>query len=341
MMFLESEMLVLKQNLAIYNEVALITHKDPDGDAIGSALAWCNVLQNAGHQVSVITPNEVPGNLRWMLLNHLIIEHDKNSYQAIEKIEKAGLILYLDFNSLSRTGNLAEKLNASKAVKVMIDHHPFPENEIADVIISNTLVSSTCELSYFVMNFLGISINRKIAECLYAGIVSDTGMLGHNSSNPDLYRTVASLLEAGVDKNAVHQRLFHNYSLNRTRLFGHALCNKLEVLPSGKAALISLSNIELDSFGALPGDLEGLVNFPLSIEGIEVSALVTERHNGYVKLSFRSNGQIPVNKYSGCYFSGGGHDNAAGGQYSGALVDAVKLFKETVEHFFGWEARCF
>jgi bifunctional oligoribonuclease and PAP phosphatase NrnA len=314
-------------------QIVIVPHKDPDGDAIGSCLAWSNILSQKGMSVSVISPNGIPDSLEWMNGYEMITVFDKDKVKAATLIESSELLVFLDFNSASRTGPMKELLQKSIVPKIVIDHHPYPDFELADLIISETGVSSTCELSYLVMEEIGLQPDVHAAECLYAGIMTDTGMLNHNSSKPGIYHTIAHLLEIGIDKEKIHREVFHSNSLGRMRLIGHALCNKMEVLPTGKVALIALPLDELKGFDFKNGDTEGLVNFPLSIDGIEISALITEKEKGFVKISLRSRGMFPVNKYSEKFFSGGGHANAAGGELHASIDKAVKLFCDTVEAF--------
>jgi phosphoesterase RecJ-like protein len=323
----------LKALLSYPKNIVIVPHKDPDGDAIGSCLGWFNVLTNSGHRVTVISPNNIPSSLLWMKGSSHIIDFGKNDSSAEESIQKAELFLFLDFNDISRTGKLAEVLAKSTAPRVVIDHHPFPDVELAQILISDTSVSSTCELSYRVMRSLGLSPDVDAGECLYTGMMTDTGMLNHNSSHAAIYHTVAELLEIGINKEKIHQEVFHSNSLSRMRLLGHALCNKMELLPSGKVALIALSEEELKKFDYKPGDTEGLVNYPLSIDGIEVSVLMTEKEKGLIKMSFRSRGAVAINKYSETYFSGGGHRNAAGGEMRDSLEVAVTLLRSTIEEY--------
>jgi phosphoesterase RecJ-like protein len=262
-----------------------------------------------------------------------IVIYKQQMKKADEFISKASYLILLDFNALSRIGEMKLSVEKSAAKRIMFDHHPFPDANVADVLVSEPSVSSTCELSFFVMETLGWAVSREAATCLYSGIMTDTGLLNHNSSRPEIYHMVARLVEKEIDKEFIHKKLFYSNSLNRTRLFGYALCNNLEILPSQRVALIALSREDLDRFNYTIGDTEGLVNQPLSIKGIDVAALFIEKERGFVKASFRSRGNLPVNSYSGKYFGGGGHKNAAGGEFNAPLNEAVNLFKKTVESF--------
>lgn len=320
--------------ISALDNIVVIPHKDPDGDAIGSSLAWLQVLSDRGLGITVVCPNELSSNLKWMPGANDIVIYKQQQQKAADRISKANYIILLDFNALSRIGEMKHLVEKSSAKRIMIDHHPFPDAGVADVLVSEPAVSSTCELSFSVMEMLDWGVSREAATCLYSGIMTDTGLLNHNSSRPEIYHMVARLVEKEIDKDFIHKKLFYSNSLSRTRLFGHALCNNLEILPSQRVALIALSREELDRFNYTIGDTEGLVNQPLSIEGIDVAALFIEKEHGFIKVSFRSRGNLPVNSYSGKYFGGGGHKNAAGGEFKNAtLSEAVNLFKETAESF--------
>lgn len=328
-----NELSLLTKYFAHPQKITILPHKDPDGDAIGACLGWYNVLIAVGHDVVVISPDEVPENLRWMPGAAHIVTFSSDKGTASDRLAKSELLLLLDFNDLKRVGELANVVRTLDIPRVNIDHHPYPDTAISQVLISDTGASSTCELSFKVMKGLGYKPGIESAVCLYSGIMTDTGMLNHNSSNPGLYRIIAELLEAGIDKDSIHKELFHSNSLSRTRLMGHALGNKLQVISSGRVAYIALSAEELRMYEYKPGDTEGLVNMPLSVKGIVVSILLTERKEGFVKLSFRSRGGIAINAYSTRYFSGGGHSNAAGGEFVGSLDDAVSVICSTIGPF--------
>jgi phosphoesterase RecJ-like protein len=318
------------------SSIVLIPHKNSDGDAIGSILGWWNVLRKKGKNATVVVPDDVPENLRWMVGSSEIVVHDKNRKKAGALLSKADLLMFLDFNDVKRTGDLAKDLSGLSAGSVMIDHHPDPVDGVADVMFSEVSVSSTCELSYHLMNALewNLHIETNAAECLYAGIITDTGVLSYNSSHPRTYLAVANLVAKGIDKNRIHKELFQSNSLGRMRLLGHVLCNKLELMEECGTAFLSLSLHELEKHGYQPGDTEGFVNYPLGIKGIDISAMFTEKEkNKFVKISFRSRDDMPVNIYSQQFFSGGGHANAAGGEWKGTLEEAIQRFKDTLPEF--------
>lgn len=318
------------------SSIVLIPHKNSDGDAIGSILGWWNLFQNIGKNATVIVPDEVPENLRWMHGASDILVHEHNRQKVVSVLQASDLVMFLDFNNVKRTGDLADDLTGVLTPKVMIDHHPDPDEGIAEVLFSEVSVSSTCELSYHLINALEWNhyVSLEAAGCFYAGIITDTGMLSYNSSNPRTYMAVADLVSKGIDKSFIHRELFQSNSLGRMRLLGHVLCNRMEVMEENGAAFISLSLDDLEKHDYQPGDTEGFVNYPLGIKGIGISAMFTEKEkNKFVKVSFRSRNEIPVNRYSEQFFSGGGHVNAAGGEWHGTLGSAIQRFRDTMPDF--------
>ncbi len=318
------------------SSIVLIPHKSSDGDAIGSILGWSNLLQKRGKNTMVIVPDEVPENLRWMVGTSQIVVHENDREKAEKLLSEAELLMFLDFNNVTRTGDMADAISRLSTPRVLIDHHPDPAKDVANVMFSDVSVSSTCELSYHLINALewDSDIDLAVAESLYAGIITDTGMLSYNSSNPRTYLAVADLVGRGIDKSKIHKEIFQSNSMGRIRLLGHVLCNKLELMPDSGAAFFSLSSDDLEKYNYKPGDTEGFVNYPLGIKGIEIAALFTEKEKDkYVNVSFRSRDDVPVNLYSEQYFSGGGHKNAAGGEWKGTLEDALKRFRNTLPGF--------
>jgi phosphoesterase RecJ-like protein len=318
------------------SSVIFIPHQNADGDAVGSILGWCNLFKKRGVDAIVVAPDLVSVNLRWMKGADDIIVFENEENKATNLLNKADLFFLLDFNDIDRCGNMAKIVGKLSTPRILIDHHPSPVEGVADVMFSETSVSSTCELSYHIINALGweSDIDEFVAECFYSGIITDTGSLSYNSSHPRTYLAVAELVGKGIDKNKIHKELFQSNSMSRMRLLGHVLCNKLEVLDECQAAFIAISKDELDRYGYQPGDTEGFVNYPLGIQGVDISAMLTEKEKDkFVKLSFRSRDNIPVNQYSEQYFSGGGHVNAAGGEWNGTLDEAVERLKNTLPGF--------
>lgn len=333
MVFYDQQIQQFRELLDKSKFVVLIPHRNPDGDAIGSTLGWRNVLLNHGIKAEVVVPDEVPSNLNWMKGGDQIVVFSNQKARAMEVLRNADLFILADFNDIDRCEPVSEVVKDSKVPRVVIDHHPYPDPHLAQILFSETSVSSTCELSLHIIHAMewGHYIDREAAECFYTGIITDTGSLSYNSSEPETYRVVADLVEMGIDKDAIHTELFQRNTLSRTHLLGHVLCNKLEVLNGIGAAFISLSKKDLDDYNFETGDTEGFVNYPLTVDGINISALFTEREkNKFVRISFRSRGGIKVNLFAEQYFSGGGHPNAAGGEWHGTLDEAVERFKEVL-----------
>ncbi|WP_430815988.1 DHH family phosphoesterase [Carboxylicivirga sp. RSCT41] len=330
----KSQIDLFKTKIHNSQKVIIVPHNNPDGDALGSSLGLYNTLKNMGKEVTVITPNEFPDFLNWMHGVEDVIIYDKNIKKAKKLISDSELVLFVDFNALSRIKLMGEVFESDETPRIMIDHHPFPEANTADIQISVPEASSTCELLFHVLNEAGFKeyITREAAECIYAGIMTDTGSLNYNSSRPETYLIVAELLRMGIDKEHIHHMIFHNNSFDRMRLLGHALGEKMERIPDQNAAFISLSQDELKQFNFKPGDTEGFVNQALWIEGVNLSALFTEKKD-LVKISFRSRGGFPANKFSETYFNGGGHFNAAGGESKLTLDETVKRFKTVLKEF--------
>ncbi len=316
------------------NRVLIVTHINPDGDAIGSAMGVYHFLKGLGTKPEVIIPNDMPGFLKWLPESSAIKVFSRNKKKATRIIKDAGTVLFLDFNSLDRTGEMKESLLSTSAFRMLIDHHPGPEVP-AEYVLSDINVSSTAELVFRFIEWLGKVdlVTPVVAECLYTGIMTDTGCFSYNSSKPGTYKVLSKLLEKGIDKDKVYDKVYDNFSENRMRLLGYCLDKKMVVMPGYKTAYISLTKKEKEKYGFAIGDSEGFVNYPLSIKGIEFAVFFMENDKN-VKLSFRSKGNFNVNEFSRKHFGGGGHYNASGGE-SGLSMD------ETISKFCGLLPRYF
>ena len=314
-------------------KTVIIPHISADGDAVGACSAFSEALLKAGFDCHILTCDYFPEYLVWLKNIKRAISYQNKPEECARLIGDADLIFMLDHNTTKREGDLEGLVKAAKAEKVIIDHHPGPE--AVDYVISDVRVSSTCELLYKVITEIwGVDvIDTDVANALYTGINTDTGGLSHNSSRPQTYRVIADLLERGLDKESVHHYLYQMNKLSRLRLIGNALLNKLTVHPDYPVALIPITLEELNTYNYQDGDLEGLVNIPLSVENIYVSVKITQSKER-VKLSFRSKGAIPVNEWAKAHFNGGGHLNAAGGQMDLPLDEVVKRVNETAAWFF-------
>ena len=325
----------IKKHLSGNPEILLLTHVDPDGDAIGSLLALYHYFRLREFHVTAITPNDFPGFLQWLPGSEAIIRFTKKKKTASELIDKAGVIFNLDFNDLERLGRMDNVVRKAKAYKILIDHHP-DNQSFNDLEITDTSVSSTAELIFQVLNKMETKpfLTKEMAECLYTGILTDTGCFSYNSSHADTFRTVAELLETKIDKDRVFNLVYNNFSETRMKLLGFSLNEKMTVLPQYNTAYISLTIDEMKRYNFSVGDSEGFVNYPLSIKGICFSALFLERKD-HVKISFRSKGNFPVNRFSEKHFNGGGHINAAGGESFESLNATLRKFHSLVEEYAG------
>lgn len=307
--------------------IVLVSHTNPDGDALGSTLALYQVLLSLGYNVTAIVPNIYPSFLEWMpSINEVVIAESKQKFTE-KTIMDAELIICLDFNAFHRVERLENFLTKSKAVKVLVDHHLEPALYF-DISISDVTVSSTSELVYNLIEDLGYeaNIDHRVAECLYVGIMTDTGSFSYSCNHERTYIITSKLIAKGVDPQRVHNLVYDTFSENRLRLLGHLLRNKMVVLPHYKAAYISLSLLDQKKYNYQIGDSEGIVNYALSIEGIRLAAFFTEKKDK-VRISFRSKGDFSVNELARTYFDGGGHKNAAGGNSYTTLLKTKRFFE--------------
>lgn len=313
--------------------IVITMHQKPDADAMGSALGLYHFLEQAGHSITVISPTNWAAFLNWMPACDKVLDYERETEKANMLIDAAEIIFCLDFNILSRTKRMEEKLYAAGALKVLIDHHEQPQTEVFAYGVSNTSKSSTAEMVYdFICEYGGQhQINLKVAECIYAGVMADTGSFRFPYTSASVHRMVADLKERGLNHTAIHQALFDNFSENRLRFIGHVLLNRMEVFYEYNTALIAIPAPDLVKYDIKTGDTEGLVNYPLSIEGIRMAAIIIDRGEER-KCSFRSKGDFDVNSFARRYFSGGGHFNASGGQsrepFDQVVEDFVAAMKE-------------
>ncbi len=321
----------LKELIDDSEKILIISHTAPDGDAIGSSLAAMHVLMSIGKDARVLVPDQPLANLRNLPGAKEITDACRYPDFAAKLFDESDLVLCLDFNEPKRVERVAPLLESCKAPKVLIDHHLHP-SDFAEVSISHPEMSSTCYLLFRVLCRLELFnfIDKNAAECLLAGIMTDTGNFSYNCSDPELYIVVSELLKKGADRDRLYSRLFNTFSANCLRLNSYALLNKMELFESKGAALITLSREELNRFHYSKGDTEGLVNRPLSIPGIRYSAFLREESD-FVKVSMRSVGDFPVNLLCSEHFGGGGHLNAAGGEFAGTLDEAAEFFRSLVD----------
>jgi phosphoesterase RecJ-like protein len=316
----------LRELLSSPRKILITTHHKPDADALGSSLALRGYLLKKGHTVSVVTPSDYPSFLNWMSGNDQVIIFEGNEEKSNKLAEEADVIFCLDFNALSRINKFGESVRKAKAKKVLIDHHLEPE-DFADYTFSDTSSAATAELIYEIITDLGDNnlIDAAIGECLYAGIMTDTGSFRHPSTNKQVHLIAAEMIDKGVNTSKVHQLVYDNNTETRLRFLGFALSEKLVVLNEFHTAYMCINGNELARFDSKTGDTEGLVNYALSLTGINMAAVIIERPDG-IKMSFRSKGEFSVNNFARKYFEGGGHKNAAGGRSSLSLKETEKKF---------------
>ncbi len=314
-------------------KISIIPHSGPDGDAIGSSLALYQYLKKKGKQAQIISPSAYPVFLKWLPENSDVWIYTNGKKKAEEYLNSSDLIFIVDHNSFKRSGDLETVLEKATAKKIMIDHHPEPE-PIVDLMFSDVKMCSTCEMMYEFIEALGDEnlIDDRISECIYTGIITDTGGLSYNSSQPRTYQIVGSLIANGIDKSKIHSNIYDNFSPDRMKLLGHCLDQGMEVLSDYQAAIIKLTKEDLVRFNYKDGDTEGFVNYPLSIQGMKMSVIFIEKDD-VVKISFRSKGNVPINSVAREYFNGGGHMNAAGGRTDLKLDEAINLFKKVLPDF--------
>jgi bifunctional oligoribonuclease and PAP phosphatase NrnA len=307
-------------------------HQKPDADAMGSGLGLYNFLVQFGHEVTVISPTNWAGFLKWMPCAKQVIDFEMQNEKAMNALKNAEWLFCLDFNVLSRTKKMEPVLKNLNCIKILIDHHQQPQVEVFDYGISDTAKSSTAEMVYdfIISSGNGEKINTAVAECLYAGVMTDTGSFRFNSTSGDVHKMVARLKETGLNHSQVHENLFDNFLESRFRFFGNTLLNRMEIFYEYNTALIAIPQQDLIKFNVKTGDTEGLVNFPLSIKGIKLAAVIIDRGDER-KSSFRSKGGFDVNTFARKYFNGGGHFNAAGGKNTEPLEEVIKKFKEAIK----------
>lgn len=312
--------------------IVITFHQKPDGDAMGSGLGLYNFLIQFGHKVTVISPTNWASFLSWMPGAKKVLDFEMQNAKALDVLNNADWLFCLDFNTLSRVKRMEPVVEKLSCVKILIDHHQQPQTEAFDYGISDTGKSSTAEMIFDFIMASGhdAKINKEVAECLYAGVMTDTGSFRFNSTTADVHRMVARLKETKLDHSQVHENLFDNFQEGRFRFFGHVLLNCMQVFYEYNTALIVIPQKDLIKFNVKTGDTEGLVNFPLSIKGIKLAAVIIDRGDER-KSSFRSKGGFDVNTFARKYFNGGGHFNAAGGKNSEPLEFVIDCFKKAIE----------
>jgi phosphoesterase RecJ-like protein len=317
--------------LASPKKIAIIPHRGPDGDAMGSTLALYHFLLKNNHQPTVIAPNDFPDFLAWLPGSETVKIFEKDTENCTKILEEAELIFTLDFNAFHRTGEMEHTLARLTATFIMIDHHQKPD-DYAAYMYSDTSFGSTCEMVYNFISFLGKKedLDQTIATCIYTGILTDSGSFRFPGTTGNTHRIIAELIDLGVENTQIPVLLFDNSSYSRLQLLGRALQN-LKVFEEHKTSYTTLTQAELDAFNYVKGDTEGIVNYGLSIKGIVFTAIFIEnKDEKIIKISFRSQGGFDVNQFARDHFNGGGHSNAAGGRSEVSMEETVKKFEDLV-----------
>ena len=314
------------------DKIVIVSHVSPDGDAIGSSLGLWHFLNSQDKTVHVIVPNAFPDFLKWMPGAKEVIQYNRYKEFADKLIMEADVICCLDFNVLSRIDEMEEIVRVSPGRKMMVDHHLYP-GDFARIVISHPQISSTSELVFRLICQLGnfSDITKEAAECIYTGMMTDTGGFTYNSNDREIYLIIGELLSKGIDKDEIYRNVFNTHSEGRLRLMGYVLYEKMQVFPLFNSALITLSREEQQKFQYKKGDTEGFVNMPLSMKDICFSVFLREdTEKDMIKVSLRSVGTFPCNQVAAEFFNGGGHLNASGGEFYGPMEEAVALFKQAL-----------
>lgn len=320
----------LREAILLHNNIVITSHVSPDGDAIGSSLGLYHFLRKLNKQVTVVMPDMVPRNLHFLSGMRYVVVYTQQPEKACDVIAKADMIFSLDYNALHRIDKLSSVVAESKAYKVLIDHHLDPD-PFCDLTISHPEISSTCELIFRVIWQMGHYriMGRSSAEAIYTGMMTDTGNFTYNSNQPEIYNIIAQLVKKRIDKDQIYTLACNTQTANKLLLNSYAICNKMELFPEYGAAMIYLTREEMASYNFQKGDCDGLVNVPLSIKGIYFSVFIREDKE-YIKISLRSQGDFAVNTIASEHFGGGGHMNAAGGEFYGTLEEAIAKFREVL-----------
>ena len=317
----------INQLLATPKKIVIVSHKNPDGDAIGSSLALFHYLTKTNHLVNVILPNDYPDFLKWLPGEDLILKYESQKEESEAKLAEADIVFTLDFNAFHRAGDMETVLTNNTALKIMIDHHQQPD-DYAKFTYSDVSMSSTCEMVYnFIENLNGLDvIDSNTATAIYVGIMTDTGSFRFRSTTSATHRIIACLIDKGADNTMIHNQVYDTNSYNRLQLLGCALSN-LRVIPESRAAYITLTQKELQQFDYKKGDTEGFVNYALSLNNVVLAAIfIEDLQQGIIKISLRSKGDFSVNEMSREHFHGGGHTNAAGGKSDDNIEKTIEKF---------------
>lgn len=333
----ERDLFALLQTIRESRKIVICAHRGPDGDAVGAALAWAAYLKGLGKHVRIVLPNPFPDFLRWIPDSQTISFYARHEKEMTRVVNEADLICCLDFNSLARLQEMEAVVARSRAEKIIIDHHLDPDLHAAKHVVSRPEMSSTSELIFRIIYQAGgfEEMTEAAATAIYTGMMTDTGGFTYNSTRPEIYEVISLLLSKGIDKDKIYRNVFHVYSVDRLRLTGYILYEKLSFYAAGRASIFTLTREEMKRFNFIRGDAEGLVNMPLQVKGTKLSiSLREDTERDVVRVSLRSVDDFPCNKMAEAFFNGGGHLNASGGELPFPLEEAVKTAERAIETFF-------
>ncbi|MBQ8367206.1 MAG: bifunctional oligoribonuclease/PAP phosphatase NrnA [Alistipes sp.] len=325
----------LEKYLSTPQRVVILSHTNPDGDALGSSLAWAEILEKRGHTVTCILPNKYPYYLDFMPgCERVHIYKNDSDGRAAEAVKNATLIFCLDFHTMSRLDGLSDLLDENQSAKrILIDHHLDPSEDF-DLMLSYPQASSTCYLVALIIEQMygAEHISKTMAENIFVGMMTDTGNFAFSSVTPDVFRMVSVLAATGISIPDIHNHVYNSFTEGRARLFGYVINRKMKIFHNGTVAHLSLTADELRRFWFQQGDSEGFVNYPLTIKKMKISAMFTE-HTDFIRVSLRSRADIDVNIFAQRYFNGGGHKNAAGGKSFMSMEDTLKHFEKSIREY--------
>lgn len=332
-----ADLATLKENIGAASHIVICCHKSPDGDALGSSLAWAEYLRTQGKEPEIIVPDAYPDFLQWLPGSERIIRYDKHAADKADTLlHEAELIFCLDFNATDRVDEMCDALEHSPARKIMIDHHLDPSMDTV-LTVSHPKMSSTSELVFSIIWQLGgfEEMSKKCAVCIYCGMMTDTGGFTYNSTRPEIFFIVSQLLTKGIDKDKIYRNVFNNFSPWAIRLRGYLMSQKLNVFNDLHAAYFTISRRDMRDYHFIKGDAEGLVNEPLKIKGLRLSVSLREddRRDNTIWVSLRSVDEFPCNKVAAEFFNGGGHLNASGGRLHCSLDEAERVVRRAFAHY--------
>ncbi len=332
----DNNIAILQKELSSPKRIVLVGHTNPDGDAVGSMLSLSLWLKSAGHTTNCIVPNRYPYFLEWIDGISEVQVYKFASVLCDTIVAEADIVVCVDFNQFDRLEGLGEAIEKNdSALRVLIDHHLDAPDDTYDILFSDTQSCATAMIVHKILTTIAPSvIDRTIAENLYVGIMTDTGNFSYSNVTADVFRVAAELVECGVDVQSVNTAVYNTFTEDRVRLLGYVISERMEVIHNGEAAYMSLNEREMRRFNFQVGDSEGFVNYPLTIEGVKMSAMFSQTRK-FIRVSLRSRGNLDVSEFAAKYFGGGGHKNASGGKSFLPMKETIEHYEAAVDEFLG------